>query len=177
MNPRAKIKGKQIGLVHVAKAQLIEKGVLTEESYRDCLATYGQGAKSSTELNGAQLDALMQHFQATGFVYRPKNGQKVHRPKACATGLQRIKQAHLAAIGKLLESLGKDWSYAEGIARQMGSIDKRVVLVWKFLSPELLHQVGIALRYKVREEAGDPVARRPETLAKRRGQGSGVSKG
>ena len=167
MKPHWKIKGKQIGLVHVAKAQLIEKGVLTEESYRDCLATYGNGAKSSTELTVAQLDELMKHFTACGFVYRPKVKKA---PKIRAT--QRTKQVYLAAIGKLLNDLGQDWSYAEGIARQMFTLDKDDQVVWQWFSPEQLHKVQISLIYEVRKQAGDKVTRKPETLARRKARSS-----
>lgn len=158
MKPHWKIKGKQIGLVHVAKAQLIEKGVLTEESYRDCLATYGKGAKSSTELTVAQLDELMKHFAACGFVYRPKVKKAPRIPAA-----QRTKQVYLAAIEKLLNTLKAPWSYAEGIAGQMGYPGK---LEW--CSPEQLHNVQISLIYEVRKQSGNPVARKPETLARRK---------
>ncbi|RJR41885.1 MAG: DUF1018 domain-containing protein [Deltaproteobacteria bacterium] len=161
MKPYWKVKGNQIGLIHVAKNDLMSKGVLTEESYRDCLKNFGDGAKHANELNQAQMDALLQHFKDCGWVYIPKV-----RGKAPRGGKeQRNKDVHLEAIRTALGALGKDWAYAKGIAVQMGYPQE---LEW--CSAEQLHLVQIALIYQERREAGNPPQPRPETIAKRRRQ-------
>ncbi|MBI4643927.1 MAG: DUF1018 domain-containing protein [Deltaproteobacteria bacterium] len=161
MKPHWKVNKKQIGLIHVARAHLVASGVLTEVSYRDCLAIYGAGAKHANELTQEQANELLQHFQNCGWVYIPK----VKKAPALSK-LQRNKQIHLEAIQTALAALGKDWAYAEGIARRMKFPRK---LEW--CSPEQLHKVQIALTYQERRDAGDPPEPREETLAKRRERG------
>jgi hypothetical protein len=163
MNPHWKIQPAQVKLFNVALTALQKAGVaITKAEMKERFRV-----ESTKDLTNAQFDEAMQHFEACGFVYRPKKGPQVRTPAP----LQRIKQAHLAAIGKLLNKLERDWAYAEGIARQMFELDK---VVWQWLSPEYLHKVQTALIYEVRKQFGPPVERREETLAKRRGQGSGI---
>jgi len=158
MKPHWRIRGKQISLIHVGKKDLMAKGVLTEESYRDCLARFGDGAKHANELNQAQMDALLAHFKQCGFVYiaKVKKAPEVRRQ-------QRAKQIYLEAIQATLGALGKDWAYADGIAKKMFGVDKA-----EWLSPEQLHDLQTALIYHERRLAGEPPQPRPETVAKRR---------
>ncbi len=165
MKPHFRVNKKQIGLIHVAKTDLIAKGVLDEESYRDLLAQYKVGGKpvtSSKNLLQWQADALLAHFKNCGWVYVPKVKKAPVRKQV------RNKQIHLEAIQTILGALGKDWAYAEGIAQQMNYPAK---LEW--CSAEQLHQVQIALTYQERRLAGDPPQPRPETLAKRRQKSAG----
>jgi hypothetical protein len=114
---------------------------------------------STKHLTNAQFDQAMQYFEACGFVYRPRVKQS-----PVVQGAQRVKKVYLAAIEKLLNDLGRDWAYAEGVARQMFSGVKKL----QWLGPEELHKVQIGLIYEARKQAGNPVTRKPETLEKRR---------
>jgi len=160
MKPHQRIKPGQVKLLNVALTELKKAGG-TAITKVDIKARFG--VESTKELTNAQFDEAMEHFAACGFVYRPKGGGQ-GRPPHMIQPAQRIKQVYLAAINKALEELGKDWAYAEGIAKQMFGLDR---VVWQWLSPEHLHKVQIALIYEERKQAGDPVARKPETLARR----------
>jgi len=129
---------RQIALVHVAKARL----GLNEEDYRELLARFGQGARSSKELTQGQLEELLQHFKKCGFEvpsFRPlsKGAPNIRR-------LPAAKHAGLAAVDRALANLNLPWVYAEGIARQMFGIKK---LQW--LAPEQLQKVRLALEYQL----------------------------
>ena len=167
MKSHWRVKDKQIGLIHVAKNDLMAKRVLDEESYRDLLRQYktsgGKPVEHANELNQWQMDALLKHFKNCGWVYVPKVKKAPVRKQV------RNKQIHLEAIQTILGALGKDWAYAEGIAQRMGYPAK---LEW--CSAEQLHQVQIALTYQERRQAGDPPQPRPETIAKRRAARQGT---
>ncbi|MCX5888097.1 MAG: hypothetical protein NTY36_01430 [Deltaproteobacteria bacterium] len=49
----------------------------------------------------------------------------------------------------------------------MLGLEKLDRVVWRWLSPAMLHRVQIALIYEVRKQAGDPPQTRPETRARR----------
>jgi len=128
---------RQIALVHVAKARL----GLSEEDYRELLARFGQGARSSKELTQGQLEDLLRHLEKCGFrsYYRP---QSIGAPDI--RRLPADKHAGLAAVDRALANLNLPWVYAEGIARQMFGIKK---LQW--LAPEQLQKVRLALEYQL----------------------------
>jgi hypothetical protein len=163
MKPHWRIKPPQVTLLNVAITELQKAGVAITKA--DIKARFG--VESTKELTNAQFDEAMEHFMACGFVYRPKGGGA--RPPHLIQPVHRIKRAFLASIEKSLHELGKDWPYAEGIAKQMFELDR---VVWQWLSPKQLHKVKIALIYEVRKQSGAPVARKPETLAKRRQAGT-----
>lgn len=123
----------QIGLVHVAKAQL----GLSEEEYRALLGRFG--AESSKDLGPEQLEELLKHFRQCGFkqLYRPKaRGAPVISRQA------KGRQAHLGLIETTLAALGMPWAYAEGIAYKMFGVRR---LQW--LTCEKLCKVQAALVY------------------------------
>ncbi|MCL4500837.1 MAG: regulatory protein GemA [Deltaproteobacteria bacterium] len=153
MKPHSRIKPPQVQLLNVALSELNKMGVAISRD--EVKARFG--VASTKELTCAQFDEAMRHFEACGFVYRPKVGKA---PKIAAQA--RIKQRFLLAIEKLLNDLDKDWPYAEGIAARMNYPRK---LEW--CTPEQLHKVQIALAYAWREAQGLPVQRRPETLRRR----------
>lgn len=155
MKPHWRIQPGQVKLLNVAITELQRLGVaITKAQIKDRF-----GVESTKELTVAQFDEAMRFFTACGFVYRPKV-----KKAPVIRAQKRVKQVYLVAINKALEELGKDWAYAEGIAKQMFHLDK---VVWQWLSPEQLHKVQIALIYEERKQAGDPVERKPETLARR----------
>lgn len=163
MKPHERILAKQLGLLNTAIHELQKMGVaITKE---DIKARYQ--VQTTKDLTNAQFDELMEHLRKCGFKYEPKKSGG--RGKSSYGGRGRpyygktTKAEHLQAIGKALEDLDKPWAYAEGIAKRMGFATK---LEW--CSPEQLHKVQVALIYKVRKQAGDPVQNKPETLERRK---------
>ncbi|MFA6721033.1 MAG: phage protein GemA/Gp16 family protein [Candidatus Cloacimonadaceae bacterium] len=158
MKPQEKIKPAQVKLLNVAIKQL---GLDKE----DLKARYQ--VESTKDLTNAQFDELMEHLCKCGFKYAPKNAGGRGKPKYGSRGRpaygKTAKAEHLQAIGKALEELDLPWAYAEGIAKRMGHAAR---LEW--CRPEELHKVQVALNYKVRKQAGDPVQHKPETLARRK---------
>ncbi len=65
----------EIRLIHIAKAELQRLGKLDEDSYRDLVARFGNGAASSKDLSAAQRKRLLDHFKACGFQLRAKAGK------------------------------------------------------------------------------------------------------
>lgn len=61
----------EIKLIHIARSSL----KLAEDSYRELLARYGNGATSSKDLTASQRRHLLQHFKACGFKLRPNSGR------------------------------------------------------------------------------------------------------
>lgn len=61
----------EIKLIHIAKSSL----GLAEDSYRQLLAKYGNGATSSKALTASQRRHLLNHFKACGFKLRPTSGK------------------------------------------------------------------------------------------------------
>lgn len=151
MKPHAGLTGGQMGLLRLAAAQV---GM----DWKDLKAR--AGVKSSKEITNAVCDELMEHLKKCGFVYQPRVKGRPQPSK-----VQRNRQLYLDAIGVALGALGKNWDYAEGIAKQMFKLER---VVWQWLSPEKIHKVQIALINQERREAGDPPQPRPETIARRR---------
>lgn len=129
-----------IALVHVARAQT----GMSEVEYRDLLA--GVGAASATELTPAQFEEVVAHFAGLGFVHQPtarvKKGPVVARQP-------RDKRELLGGVEKRLLELGKDWRYADAIARQMFGVEK---VQWCSLGQ--IHKVLIALEYRRAKATG-----------------------
>lgn len=149
MKPHWRIKPAQVKLLNVAISQLgLDRA--------DFKARFG--VASTKDLTNAQFDEAMKHLAACDFVYQPKV-----KKAPVIRAQKRVKQVYLAAIVKALQELGRNWPYAEGIAQQM-----RFPAKLEWCSPEQLHKVQIALIYELRKQAGESVARKPETLAKRR---------
>lgn len=61
----------EIKLIHIARQSL----GLADDSYRQLLARYGNGASSSKALTASQRRALLNHFKACGFKLRPTSGK------------------------------------------------------------------------------------------------------
>jgi len=134
----------QKALLHLARSRV----GLKEEEYRALLS--GFGVKSSSDLTQAQFTEVMRHLEKLGFVYR-------HRPVARGAPEVRRqteeKRALLIAVGRLLESRGRPWAYADGMAKRMFQVDRAV-----WLTAGQLHKLLQALkveerRRQAREEA------------------------
>ena len=114
-------------IIHVAKQQT----GLTEPEYRDLLASVG--VKSSSDLDIKKYETVMSHFKKLGFKIKKK-----------PSPLSRGDRGGLAGkINALLADMRLPDSYADGIAKQMFSIDK-----YNWCSPDQLRRIVAALVYK-----------------------------
>ena len=132
------INNKQIALLHTAKKSL----GLTEDDYRALLGSVG--AESAKEMTDGQFDRVVRRLRDAGFrpVQRKKGKPKPSWPKH--------KRHMTAKIEAILKELKLEWSYADGIAKQMFGIER---VSW--LDPDQLFKVMAALIYrqwKVRKE-------------------------
>jgi phage gp16-like protein len=143
--PNRCISRKQIGLLHVAKAEL----GLSDEVYREMLGSVG--VLSSVQLTGPQFDEVMRRMEAGGFrVVRKRNPpqppfNKGGRKGGFSKGGQRSAPAQdraplLGKIEALLADMGLTWTYADGIARRMWGTDQ---VAW--CNPRQLRAVVAAL--------------------------------
>jgi len=116
---KSKLGRSQKALVHVAKKRL----GMSEEAYRDMLASFG--VESSKDLLQSQFQAVMDRFEAGGFVSDKAPG--VHK-SAKASGMDKPVSAErrpmVSKIHAILADLELPWSYADGIARRMFGIDR-----------------------------------------------------
>ena len=117
-NSKAKLGRGQIALIHVAKSRI----GMSEEAYRDMLGSFG--VESSKDLLQSQFWAVMDRFEAGGFV--GSKAPRVHK-SAKASGMHKPVAADrvemVAKIGAILTDLKLPWSYADGVAKQMFRVD------------------------------------------------------
>lgn len=141
MKTKVVINNAQKALLHVARARL----GLSEEDYRDLLKAFGEGAKSSKELNPGQFRELMEHLKKLGF----KQQERPRRVSSPEIGLApEEKRGFLYAVDTTLEVLGLSWKYADGIAKRMFGVER---LVWA--TPDQIHKVLMAFTYRKQKKA------------------------
>ncbi len=142
-----KLTGQQIKLLQVARRQL----GWSQADY-DAAVKERFGVASGKELTQGQFKSLLRHLEKCGFRYqgpgRVKKAPELSR-------LAERKQGILGAVAGALQKLGKDWRYADAIARKMFGID---MLAW--CDAEQIRKVLAALEYKRRKDEGTPVQRR-----------------
>jgi phage gp16-like protein len=122
--------------VHIAKAQLGQ----TEKEYRAALAKVG--VTTSKDLTFRKFHELMDNFKADGFRPYAKRAF-VRAPEAGFDKAPMLKK-----IAAILGDLGLQWRYADGVSRQMFSVDS-----CSWCTPEQLHKVIAVLEYH-RKKAG-----------------------
>ena len=139
-----KIGVKQVKLIHTAKTKV----GMSEEAYRDMLASFG--FSTSKDLLASQFDAVMDRFEAGGFV------RTRHHKSAAASGMDKEPPAEkkplLSKIGALLTELEKPWSYADGIARQMFRVQK---IRWCTCEQLLKVVAALAMHLRRKEEKNE----------------------
>lgn len=100
-----------LAIVHVAKKELH----LDDATYRAVLS--GFGVESSAALSDSGLMDLIRHFEHCGF-----NNSRKRSDRPGNMGGPSAKR--LSKIEALLTIGHKSWAYADGIAKQMFSVDK-----------------------------------------------------
>lgn len=98
--------------IHIAKAQL----GLDDDTYRALLARVA-GVRSAKDLTKRQIGLVLGEFERLGWV--PKVSTKRAKPRPSAE--------RAALVGKIeaqLSEAGRQWAYADGMARRMYKVDQ-----------------------------------------------------
>ena len=121
-------------LIHVAKTQL----GLSDAEYLDILATFGNGANSSRDLNDSTFEAVLDHFKRLGFV----QNKKFFRPGGS-------KRRLIGKITAIRNELGLTESYVDAIVQRMSfkNRDGKPIDSYRWLSAGQLHKLVAALTY------------------------------
>jgi phage gp16-like protein len=121
--------------IHIAKKEL----GLDEDTYRAMLQQHG-GVSSSKDLTPLGAARVLQHLERAGF--KPKAGHG-KRPNAAP--------GRAALVGKIeaqLAAAGRPWSYVDGMAKRMFTVEK---VDW--LNEEQLGKIVAALAYDAKRRA------------------------
>jgi phage gp16-like protein len=121
--------------IHIAKKEL----GLDEDTYRAMLQQHG-GVASAKDLTPLGAARVLQHLERAGF--KPKAGHG-KRPNAAP--------GRAALVGKIeaqLTAAGRPWSYVDGMAKRMFTVEK---VDW--LNEEQLGKIVAALAYDAKRRA------------------------
>lgn len=124
------IRKRQLAQIHIAKSDL----GLDDDTYRALLIDV-TGVDSAAKLNATQRRAVLERFFEKGWVNKKQKG----RPRTVSPDRAPL----IRKIGALLADMKLPWSYADGIAKQMGFAD---IVQW--CAPEQLRKIAAALQYK-----------------------------
>lgn len=124
------IRKRQLAQIHIAKSDL----GLDDDTYRAMLMDVA-GVDSASKLNAKQRRAVLERFESKGWVNKKQKG----RPKTVSPDRAPL----IRKIGALLADQKLPWTYADGIAKQMGFGE---IVQW--CTPEQLHKIAAALQYK-----------------------------
>lgn len=124
------IRNRQLAQIHIAKSDL----GLDDDTYRAMLMDVA-GVDSAAKLNAKQRRAVLERFESKGWVNKKQKG----RPKTVSPDRAPL----IRKIGALLADQKLPWTYADGIAKQMGFGE---IVQW--CTPEQLHKIAAALQYK-----------------------------
>ena len=122
-------RARELGMIHVAKKQLR----LDDDAYRAMLWSVAR-VKSAADLDAAGREAVIAHLKARG--WRATAGGK-RRPKPPAD-----RAALVAKVRALLIEAGRPDTYADGIARNMFTVER-----FEWCEPDQLRRIVAALVY------------------------------
>lgn len=132
---------KEIQLIHIARQQL----GWDEDFYRGILWSLGQ-VRSSTDLSAEGRKKVLAHMKACGF--RVEHKKKFVGPRK---GVVPSRADMMHKVAALLGTAGRDYAYADAIAKRMYKVDK---VEW--LSDEKLHKLIGVLSIEARRNGRDP---------------------
>lgn len=113
----------EIRLIQIARREL----QLADDTYRDLVARFGNGAESSKALSAAQRGRLLEHLKACGFKLRPKSGKtgagwprepQMRKLRAMWYALAEAGQVNRPADGKACDAAITAWAQ-----RQLPELD------------------------------------------------------
>lgn len=111
-------RNRELALIHVAKKQL----GLDDGTYVAMLWTCGR-VKSSKDLDYAGRQRVIEHLKSKGFKVdktkaKAKHAGRPHNMDSAARGPQ------LSKIEALLADAGREWAYADGMAKRMFKVER-----------------------------------------------------
>lgn len=121
----------QIQVIHVAKKQV----GMTEDEYRDLLESVG--VETCKDLTNKGFSIVMNHFEQLGFKSKSK-----FCPGHPDESLPEGKRGYLKKIDAILQDIGEDRAYADGLAKKRFKVEK---VHW--LKPENIRKVMQMLIY------------------------------
>lgn len=109
---------RELAMIHIGKQQV----GMDDESYRAMLWACGR-VHSSKDLDYAGRQKVIEHLKKCGFKVAKPNAGRAHpgRPHNIDSD-QRGPQ--LRKIEALLTDAGREWAYADGMARRMFQVDR-----------------------------------------------------
>lgn len=108
--------------LQILRAALIKTGKFDDEDYRNVLFVHGR-AQSSKELDGHGRRQVIQHLESRLKAIDPKN-PKIAPWKGRPRNMQVSDRQELQKIEALLADAGRDWSYADSLAKRMFKRDR-----------------------------------------------------
>jgi phage gp16-like protein len=135
MKSRQPLRTRQISAIHVCKNRL----GLDDDTYRALLQREG-GENSSAKLSATGRARVLAAFQRLGATASQmmRNAVPTLGP---APNVQADNEAMIGKIGAILADSGREWAYAQGVARRMF---RRERLEW--LRHDELHKLVAALQ-------------------------------
>jgi len=136
---RAPLRTRQLAAIHACAKQL----ALDDDSYRALLARI-TGQRSAGHLSARDRARVLEELHRLGAT-AARQMRRAVPPATPTPQVAAAQQALLGKIGAILADSGRDWPYAQGIAKRMF---KRERLEW--LRADELHKLVAALMYDQR---------------------------
>ncbi len=132
---------RDLAKIHLAKKQL----GLDDDTYRDMLWAVAR-VRSSADLDFTGLQRVLDHLQRRGF--KAVAGRKPH-PGRPANINSEDRGPLLRKVEALLTDAGREWSYADAMAKRMFHVER-----CQFCEPGQLRKLIAALSYDRKRRAG-----------------------
>lgn len=133
-------RNRELAQIHIAKKQL----ALDDDTYRDMLWTVAR-VRSAGDLDFTGRKRVLEHLRGCGFKAR---GGKAPHPGRPANMGHADRGPSLRKIEALLAEAGRQWAYADGMARKMFHVEK---ISW--CTVDQLHSIIAALMYDQKRRA------------------------
>ena len=109
-------RNRELALIHIAKKQL----GLDDGTYEAMLWTCGR-VKSSKDLDYAGRQRVIEHLKNKGFKVDKAKVKHAGRPHNMGS---ETRGPQLSKIEALLADAGREWAYADGMAKHMFKVDR-----------------------------------------------------
>lgn len=113
---------RELQRLQILRTALIKTGKFDDEDYRNVLSVHGR-VQSSKELDGHGRRQVIQQLESRLKAIDPKN-PKIAPWKGRPRNMQVSDRQELQKIEALLADAGRDWTYADGLAKRMYKRDR-----------------------------------------------------
>lgn len=111
-------RNRELAIIHIAKQQLN----MDDESYRAMLWACGR-VKSSKDLDYPGRVRVIDHLKKCGFQVDQTKGKAAH-PGRPHNMNSEARGPQLSKVEALLTDAGREWAYADGMARRMFKVER-----------------------------------------------------